>query len=62
MVGQSEEYQKLVDEAIKLNEITVKKVKCKYIKNGIKYNAYIDWQTGVITDEDGVILRGGCRA
>lgn len=64
MVGQNEDYKRLVNEAIKLNIETEQKVKCKYIKNGAKINAFINFKTGVITDEYGQVLRRGntcCR-
>lgn len=59
MAGNSGEFERLVNRAIEFNKNEDELVKCKYWHKGQKVDAYISFQTGVITSTTGEVLRKG---
>lgn len=59
LIGNTKEFEKLVNTAIEFNRTESVKVKCLYKQNGIKIKAFVDFSTGTVIDEQGNVLRRG---
>ena len=57
IIGNNERAKELQRKAIELNEKEDKLVSCKYWFKGQKVDAYICFETGVITSTTGEVLR-----
>lgn len=59
IIGNNERAKELQRKAIEFNKQEDKLVKCKYWSKGQKLDAYICFETGVITSTNGEVLRKG---